>query len=285
MSYSTVGSPFGLDVEYFNDKTGQTGTANVGTGPNCGSATGMQWMLWSLGYYDGPIDGNVGPDTRAGLVAFGLSKGIFYDPQTTPNGQICQALMDDYAAWMATPPAQPPPGQCPDGQWGVPPYCLGEPTHPRPEGAGNCPEGTVGLPPYCVAMPGYTAQPPAPQATICPEGQVGYPPNCYGLPTGIPTVVPGLPTTVPGLPTQPPLPGLPKPGGPPPVPPVPPPTGQPPATQQAGWWGQRSQGEKVILVVGGGLVVVAVVAAVGGKKKAYTPNRRRGRKTRKSLRP
>lgn len=300
MGYASVGSPgLGYDVSYYNDKTDQQGVADVGTGPNCGSPVGLQWMLWTMGFYEGPIDGNIGPDTRAGLVAYGLSKGIFYDPQTTPSGAICQALIADYAAFMAEPPGATPTtaGQCPAGQWGTPPYCYGQPTEQppeRPAGAGTCPEGTMGLPPYCVAMPGYTAQPPAPTATTCPQGQVGVPPNCYGLPTGIPAV-PGLPTTIPGLPgvppVQPPPPGVPKPSLPPPTVPQTPPALPPGEKAEArGWWAERSDGEKLLLVVGGALVVVAGVAALsgGGKKRtasSYTPNRRtRGRKMRRNLR-
>jgi len=288
MTYRTIKQPGGLgyDVSYYNDKTGQQGVAEVGTGPNCGNAVAMQFMLWNLGYYDGPIDGNVGPETRAGLVAFGLSKGIMYDPQTTPSGAICQALIDDHSAWQSTPPTAEP-GQCPDGQWGVPPYCFGEPTPQRPEGAGTCPEGTVGLPPYCVSMPGYTGAPPPAQATTCPEGQIGYPPNCYGLPTGVPAV-PGIPGTVPGIPTTPPVPGLPKPAVPPMT--TPPPTTGPPTVESGGWWAERSSGEKLLVVAGGALVALSLFALIGGttafatsKRKAYQPNRRK-RRARKNLR-
>ncbi len=237
MSYAGVGmgrAGFGAyEVPYRDDRTGREGVATASTGQNCGDPYALQVMLHWLGFYDYKVDGIVGPKTRAGLVSYGLAKGIRYDPSKPPSGAICQSLMDDHAAYWA---AQ-------DGG------------APAPVVSNGCPEGTVGLAPYCVAVPASTPQ--APAGAACPEGTIGVAPNCFGLPSA-----PSEPfVPVPHAP--------PKPIEPPPV--QPPPPGQPPPPT-ANWWAQRSKGEKAVLVGGAAVGTLLLIGMFikPGRKRAYT---------------
>lgn len=284
MTYSPVSPPpragLGLDVIYHNDKTGQDGVADVGIGPYCDDVCGMQTLLLLLDHHPGPVDCEPGPQTRAALVSYGLSRAIPYDPASVPQGPICAALIADYQMKFGDAAAG---DKCPPGQWGVPPLCFGEKTEAPPSNL--CPEGSYGHPPYCVSIPGATPAQPPPGATTCPEGTIGLPPNCYGLPTGLP---PGLPALPPGKPTPPVT-----------TPPeiineVPPKPGVPaPPRGVAAWWGARSSSEKVALGVAGALVGVGLLSLALPKRRrppAARPNRpkvkaRPKTKRRKAKRP
>jgi len=274
MSYAGVSLPnsgLGLDVAYHSDKTGQDGTAQVGVGPNCGDPYGLQTMLLLLDFEPGPVDGAVGPQTRAALVSYGLSRGVPYDPSTTPQGVICAALIADYQAKFGGGAPPPDSGGCPDGQWGIPPMCFG--TETAPPQSGDCPEGTYGLPPYCVAVPGSTPTSPPATAALCPEGTVGTPPNCYGLPPGIPAL--------PGLPGMPPKPTTPVTTTPPvivnEVPPKPVAVA-PPKPGAAAWWGQRSGTEKIVVAGAGVAVSLGALSLLLKKKKPSLPAARSNRR-------
>ncbi len=260
---------FGLDVP-FATPAGTTAVATVGTGPNCGDPRGMQAMLHMLGFYQGQNHGQIDELTQGALVAYGLSKGIVYNPSSPPSGEICAALMADYEAYTARPPGAGSPTECAEGQWGMPPLCFGEPKQEPPTSAGTCPSGTVGIPPYCVGVPS-SAPPTAPGAASCPAGTIGVPPNCFAVPAApgqLPTTPPGEPPAAPGGRPPPPT----QPGAPP----------APPAT--ASFWSKRSDTEKLVIVAAAGLGVLLVAGLIFGKKKpraALTPNRRRRRPRRR----
>lgn len=240
------------EVPYKDEVTGAEGVAIASTGPNCGDPYAVQVMLYWLGFYEGPIQGQMDQKTRGALAAYALSRGIPYSPSSTPSGVLCAALIADHETYWQTQQLSPPAtigGGCAPGQWGFPPFCMGTATPERPPAADKCPEGMVGMPPYCVSLPTSV---PQPASGSCPPGTVGYPPHCYGMPQGLPTIPPAT------LPTQPPVEKLPPPptgGGsvPPTTTPGLPP-GKPPS-----WWDARSDGEKTA-IIGGGLVATIVIA-------------------------
>ena len=262
MTYSPVSPPaqagFGLDVVYHNDKTNQDGVAKVGIGPYCDDACGMQTMLLLLDHHPGAIDCEPGPQTRAALVSYGLSRSIPYNPESVPQGPICAAMIADYQARFGDISGDS--GSCPPGQFGVPPLCFGEKIADNPP-SNLCPEGSYGQPPYCISVPASTPAKPPSGATTCPSGTVGMPPNCYGLPTGLPAL-PGQ------LPVTPPVTTTPKTDKPviDPVDEVP-----------GGWWARRSNGERIALGGAAAALLVGGVVLLGSSRRspALRPNRRR----------
>jgi len=267
MTYSPVSMPrqagLGLDVVYHNDKTGQDGVAQVGIGPYCDDACGLQTMLLLMDQYPGPVDCAIGPNSRASLVSYGMSRGIPYNPESVPQGPICAALIADYE--MSYGKGSSADGaQCPPGQWGMPPLCFGDKTIEQPA-TNLCPEGSYGHPPYCVSVPGSTPATPPTGGTHCPTGTVGMPPNCYGLPGGVPALPP---TTIPPH-TTPPVVAPPK---------TDKPTIDPPDEGPGAWWAARSYGERIALGVAGAAVLVggaALLIPSKRKRPAARPNRRR----------
>jgi len=267
MTYSPVSPPrqagLGLDVAYHNDSTGQDGTAQVGIGPNCDDACGLQTMLLLMDQSPGPIDCKAGPNTRAALVSYGLSRGVPYNPQVVPQGPICAALIADYAAKYEQ-GSSPGSEQCPPGQWGIPPVCFGEKIVDQPA-TNLCPEGSYGQPPYCVSVPGSTPAVPPTGAAQCPSGTIGVPPNCYGLPGGVPVVPP---TTIPPVTTPPVV--------------APPQTDKPvidpPDYGPGAFWARRNYGERIALGVGAAALLVGGAVLLGSSKRKSSParpNRRR----------
>lgn len=247
------------EVPYKDEVTGAEGVAVASTGPNCGDPYAVQVMLYWLGFYEGPIQGTMDQKTRGALAAYALSRGIPYNPSSTPSGVVCAALIADHEAYWQTQQLSPPStgGGCAPGQWGFPPFCMGTATPERPAAADKCPEGMVGMPPYCVSLPTSV---PQPASGACPPGTIGYPPHCYGVPQGLPTTPPAT------LPTSPPVDKLPPPptGGGGALPPTTTP-GLPPTQAPGGWWSERSDGEKTAIIGGGIAAAIVIVLAIKNK--------------------
>jgi hypothetical protein len=105
----------------------------------CGSKYGMQQMLQDLGYYKGPIDGDVGSGTLGAMRAFSTASGVPIGSGGLSNAW-CQALLDAWQSKMQ-PPAAPAPQPAPTGNGGGgAPAPNGQPSgngQPAPNGNGT----------------------------------------------------------------------------------------------------------------------------------------------------
>jgi hypothetical protein len=121
------------------------------------------------------------------------------EPSECPGGQV------KTPAGCVGMPGQPPTDThgCQQGQTYLPIIgCVGTPAIPGqpppsgpPQPGGQCPSGQFGVPPFCFGTPapGDTSIPPIGGA--CPAGQYGFPPFCFGQTTPPGPVPPGYPPT------------------------------------------------------------------------------------------
>ena len=160
-------------MSYRTSGLGQWDPKNPACGTTKADRIFTQQMLRDLGFVGADlkpltIDGDWGTNSSAALAMYSVARGLGLLNKASP-GDICGQLKQEWTALKGGgAPAPAAPGACPPGQYGIPPFCIGNP------------------------IPGQTQPPPAPAAPgACPPGQYGIPPFCIGNPIPGPPSPPG----------------------------------------------------------------------------------------------